>query len=283
MDLVDCSSVIPEGAWDDYSTDIHRIIDSYNSTGEPLTVEDLAAALALQSILKSERYCTLGTSLLDQEGMDFDTLDVRARELDRNKKDRGRTATANQAAAAAASAESTPTKSNDCTSKVLDAIHALAVRVGNTGGNSCGRRNKTGSSTPSQNDSSKFCDHCQLPGHDQASCWRKEKGEEGLIYCRVCGKTGHHWRFHNKGSDKWLRLGTRRRAQHSVSTAHANAIPQSTRQQAAAHDVSAEALTRTSTKLLKFDSAATHHMSPDVEYGTDFTLSNLGIRVADDS
>eukprot|EP00961_Rhodomonas_salina_P196248 2648871-Rhodomonas_salina.1 len=67
MDLVDCSSVIPEGSWDDYSTDIHCIIDSYNSTGEPLTVEDLAAALALQSILKSERYGTLGASLLDQE------------------------------------------------------------------------------------------------------------------------------------------------------------------------------------------------------------------------
>eukprot|EP00961_Rhodomonas_salina_P060145 807593-Rhodomonas_salina.1 len=74
-------------------------------------------------------------------------------------------------------------------SEVVKAITALAARM-----DAKPFKHNSGGKTGGQN-SDKHCTYCDLPGHTVDSpCLRKQKGYEGLVYCRVCGGTGHHWR-----------------------------------------------------------------------------------------
>mmetsp|Transcript_8399 Transcript_8399/g.16740 ORF Transcript_8399/g.16740 Transcript_8399/m.16740 type:complete len:318 (-) Transcript_8399:309-1262(-) len=84
MDLVRTAQSVGNDKWGPHSATLKQLINSYNATGSPLTIEEVVFALVTAGFIQSKRYTTLGTALLDDEDCSFDTLDRRATELDRN-------------------------------------------------------------------------------------------------------------------------------------------------------------------------------------------------------
>eukprot|EP00961_Rhodomonas_salina_P063922 859068-Rhodomonas_salina.2 len=82
MDVVSVAQSITDGPWIPQSANLKRLIASYMHTGTPLTIDEVVFALVVQSFLRSEQYRSLGTSMLNEDEMDFKSLDLKATALD---------------------------------------------------------------------------------------------------------------------------------------------------------------------------------------------------------
>mmetsp|Transcript_18175 Transcript_18175/g.36713 ORF Transcript_18175/g.36713 Transcript_18175/m.36713 type:complete len:455 (+) Transcript_18175:416-1780(+) len=174
MDLTSISRNIKEAAWEQQAARIKRLITTYNSTGTPLTVEDVVSALCIQSMLNNRKYRQLGTSLLNSEELDFSTIDYRAKELDGNLQS---AQVITDPGAHAADVDDEPlTEMQQMMSKVT----ALATEI----------KNIKAGQTWAKKDS--FCKHCYIAGHDDKNCSSKAACIEGPLICPNCG--GKHGR-----------------------------------------------------------------------------------------
>eukprot|EP00286_Rhodomonas_abbreviata_P019046 CAMPEP_0181310340 /NCGR_PEP_ID=MMETSP1101-20121128/12534_1 /TAXON_ID=46948 /ORGANISM="Rhodomonas abbreviata, Strain Caron Lab Isolate" /LENGTH=337 /DNA_ID=CAMNT_0023416963 /DNA_START=502 /DNA_END=1512 /DNA_ORIENTATION=+ len=174
MDLTSISRNIKEAAWEQQAARIKRLITTYNSTGTPLTVEDVVSALCIQSMLNNRKYRQLGTSLLNSEELDFSTIDYRAKELDGNLQS---AQVITDPGAHAADVDDEPlTEMQQMMSKVT----ALATEI----------KNIKAGQTWAKKDS--FCKHCYIAGHDDKNCSSKAACIEGPLICPNCG--GKHCR-----------------------------------------------------------------------------------------
>eukprot|EP00961_Rhodomonas_salina_P085346 1146189-Rhodomonas_salina.1 len=133
MALVRTATTIPEGPWESHSAQLRRDLQRYNATGEPLTVPEIGMALTISSLLVSRHYCTFGALLLNEEDSDFESVDNRTSEFDRNA------AIANESQAKANAAVVSDSDSNSGAStvseqdtklnKLIDTVSTLLAKV----------------------------------------------------------------------------------------------------------------------------------------------------------
>eukprot|EP00961_Rhodomonas_salina_P110667 1488958-Rhodomonas_salina.1 len=196
MDVVAIAQNVTDGPWGPQVANLKRLIASYNHTGTPLSIEEVTFALVIQQFLQSEQYKSLGTAMLNEEEMDFKSLDLKATALDQTvtsaKKASGLLGTTLQANST--KVEKPESDESDSLAEIMSAIMITVLSAKVNGKKST---------------ANKSCTVCLLPGHDLSECHRAKQGLTTPVKCRICSETGHSWCKHgreNKAKEAYQRV-----------------------------------------------------------------------------